>query len=208
MLLPLLTAALLAAGAALDHEAIHKLYADGELDKARGILEDFQRANSTWSREDSLFLYKYLGVIHSHRKETREKGKAYFYKLLKADPEARILDMYASVAVQEIFQDAKQELDAAMAGPGGDKPDTAAAAKAKAAQARTAEAAPLDEKRVVARFETVPPAEGKQPSTWSGTGRTWIWVGAAGLGVTGAVIGYHYLVDNEVPKDRIISLND
>lgn len=182
MWIPIATAALLAAGSGLDHASIRELYAQGDLEKAGGILEDFQRARHRYSRADSLFLYKYLGAIRSHSEETRERGKAYFHKLLRADPDARILDMPASAAVQETFQDAREELEAGVVPP--------------------------EDERVVARFVTTYPAGGKRPSPWSGTGRTWVWVGAAGLGLTGAVIGYHYMVDDEVPKDKVISLDD
>lgn len=181
MVSPILTALLLAA-AGLDREAVRKHYAEGEPEKAREILEGFLGSGNRCSREDSLFLYKHLGVIHSRRQETREQGRASFRKLLRMDPEAGILDMNAGPMAREVFEDAVAEWEAAAAAP--------------------------EEKRVVARFVTVPPAGGRRPSAWSGTGRTWVWVGAAGLGLAGAVIGYHYLADDEVPEDRVISLTD
>lgn len=101
-----------------------------------------------------------------------------------------------------------------LAGAGGGMPDSSGTSRAEASGASGAEGvegeddAPPEEKRVVARFRTVPPTGGKGPSTWSGTGRTWVWVGAAGLGLAGAAIGYHYLVDGEAPRDSVISLTD
>lgn len=87
-------------------------------------------------------------------------------------------------------------------------PDSTGTAPAKGSGAAVAEEVSPEERRVVVRFRTVPPGGGERPSAWSGTGRTWAWVGAAGLGVAGAVIGYHYLVDGEVPRDKVISLTD
>ena len=60
-------------------------------------------------------VYKYLGVMYTADQSSREKGKTYFYKLLKIDPGAKILDMYVSIVVQDIF---KSTLDELMGGQG------------------------------------------------------------------------------------------
>lgn len=94
----------------LDQALVKKYYGDGDFDPAIALMEDFQKSHSNFSREESLMVYKYLGVMYCADNGTREKGKTYFYKLLKIDPEAKILDMYVSIVVQDIFKSTLDEL--------------------------------------------------------------------------------------------------
>jgi hypothetical protein len=94
----------------LDQVSVQRLYGDGDFDPAIQLLEDFQKSHPNFSREESLMVYKYLGVMYTADQSTREKGKTYFYKLLKIDPEAKILDLYVSIVVQEIFKGTLDEL--------------------------------------------------------------------------------------------------
>lgn len=106
----------------LDYAAVKSYYNDGDFGPAIDLLEEFQRTHPTFAREESLTVYKYLGVMYCADQGTREKGKSYFYKLLKIDPEARILDMYVSIVVQDIF---KSTLDELMNAPGTPRDRTA-----------------------------------------------------------------------------------
>ena len=94
----------------LDYASVKSYYNDGDFGPAIDILEDFQKTHTTFAREESLTVYKYLGVMYCADQGTREKGKSYFYKLLKIDPQARILDMYVSIVVQDIFKSTLDEL--------------------------------------------------------------------------------------------------
>ncbi len=94
----------------LDYAAVKSYYNDGDFQPAIDMLEEFQKTHSTYAREESLTVYKYLGVMYCADQGTREKGKSYFYKLLKIDPEAKILDMYVSIVVQDIFKSTLDEL--------------------------------------------------------------------------------------------------
>jgi hypothetical protein len=94
----------------LDQDGVKRYYNDGDFNPAIAILEDFQKTHATFSREESLMVYKYLGVMYSADQGSREKGKSYFYKLLRIDPEAKILDMYVSIVVQDIFKSTLDEL--------------------------------------------------------------------------------------------------
>ena len=98
------------AAAPLNMLKVQNHYSEGDFDPAIAILEDFQKSHSVFTREESLMVYKYLGVMYSADPLTREKGKTYFYKLLKVDPTAKILDMYVSIMVQEIFKNTLEEL--------------------------------------------------------------------------------------------------
>jgi hypothetical protein len=94
----------------LDQAAVKRLYNDGDFDPAVKLLEEFQKTHSKYTREESLMVYKYLGVMYCADQSTREKGKTYFYKLLNIDPNAKILDMYVSIVVQDIFKSTLDEL--------------------------------------------------------------------------------------------------
>lgn len=94
----------------LDYAAVKSYYNDGDFGPAIDILEEFQKTHMNFAREESLTVYKYLGVMYCADQGTREKGKSYFYKLLKIDPQARILDMYVSIVVQDIFKSTLDEL--------------------------------------------------------------------------------------------------
>jgi hypothetical protein len=108
----------------LDQEKVRRLYGEGDFDPAIAILEDFQKTHLNSTREESLLVYKYLGVMYCADQGTREKGKSYFYKLLKIDPEAKILDMYVSIVVQEIFKGTLDELMGQSSGrPAGPRED-------------------------------------------------------------------------------------
>jgi len=96
--------------APLDVEKVKGLYMEGDFDPAIQFLEDFQKTHRRFTREESLVVYKYLGVMYCADKSTREKGKSYFYKLLEVDHQAKILDLYVSIVVQEIFKSALDEL--------------------------------------------------------------------------------------------------
>jgi hypothetical protein len=94
----------------LDQEAVKSYYNDGDFGPAIAMLEDFQKSQTNFTREESLMVYKYLGVMYTADLSSREKGKSYFYKLLKIDPGAKILDMYVSIVVQDIFKSTLDEL--------------------------------------------------------------------------------------------------
>ncbi len=102
---------------------VKKYYSEGDFDPAIAILEDFQKTHSQYTREESLMVYKYLGVMYCADNGTREKGKTYFYKLLKIDPDAKILDMYVSIVVQDIFKNTLDELMGQSGYPGGSRED-------------------------------------------------------------------------------------
>jgi hypothetical protein len=109
LLLPALACAA-AATLPLDQQAVRSYYGDGDFGPAISLLEDFQKTHSRFTREESLMVYKFLGVMYCADQSTREKGKTYFYKLLQVDPQAKILDMYVSIMVQEIFRSTLDEL--------------------------------------------------------------------------------------------------
>lgn len=96
----------------LDTAAVRKFYLEGEFDRA---IEDIERAmkwDRVFSHEDSVFMFKHLGVMYAAKYETREKGRHYMYQLLTVEPTARILDMYASEMIYMIFKNIQTEFEA------------------------------------------------------------------------------------------------
>jgi hypothetical protein len=61
------------------------------------------------TRADSAFAFKYLGVAYAAEVATREKGKYFFYQLLKTDRKADLLDLFVSESVNELFRNTRAE---------------------------------------------------------------------------------------------------
>jgi hypothetical protein len=96
----------------LDTAAIRKTYMDGDFDQATEDIERALRRGGPFSHQDSVFIYKHLGVMYAAKYETREKGKHYMYMLLTVEPAAKILDMYASDMIYMIFKNIQNEFEA------------------------------------------------------------------------------------------------
>jgi hypothetical protein len=109
----------------IDTTVIRRYYMEGDFDPAIDILETALRYKSGFSKSDSIFMFKHLGVMYTAKYETREKGKLFMRRLLEVDPTSRILDMYASDMIYMIFKNIKDEFDASQQHSMG--PDTAQA---------------------------------------------------------------------------------
>lgn len=99
-------------GSKLDTATVRRLYLDGEFDPAIALLEETLKSKTGFSHDDSVFIFKHLGVMYAAKYETREKGKHYMHRLLEAEPTARIMDMYASDMIYMIFKNIQDEFDA------------------------------------------------------------------------------------------------
>jgi len=97
----------------LDTNAVHKLYIDGDFDEAIDRLETGLKYVVPLSHEDSVFIFKHLGVMYTSKYETREKGKQFMMRLLEVEPTARIMDMYASDMIYMIFKNIQDEYELA-----------------------------------------------------------------------------------------------
>jgi hypothetical protein len=173
----------------LDQEAVKSYYNDGDFGPAIALLEDFQKASTQYTRDESLMVYKYLGVMYTADQSTREKGKSYFYKLLKSDPEAKILDMYVSIVVQDIF---KNTLDELM----GQKPQSATASGSQKE--------PLYFPRGDADEGK---SGGRSTALKAEKSHTLIWL-IGGLGLAAGIAGgyYVYSQSSEKPDDTFINV--
>jgi hypothetical protein len=93
----------------LDTAAAHATYADGDFDQVVATLEPYLTQKLPMSRAESLFVFKHLGVIFSKDAPSREKGKYCFRKLFDLNPEAQILDMYATDDIYAVFRTVRDE---------------------------------------------------------------------------------------------------
>jgi hypothetical protein len=95
----------------LDSSTIRKYYLDGEFEPAIEILEIGLREKRPYTHDDSVFIFKHLGVMYAAKYETRERGKYFMHQLLMTEPTARIMDMYASDMIYMIFKNIQDELE-------------------------------------------------------------------------------------------------
>ena len=112
----------------LDTTTVHKLYMEGEFDRAIVILERAFKENRIPTHGDSVFALKHLGVMRAANSVTRETGKRYLYQLLNIEPTVRIADMYASDMIYKIFQNIQEEVEterARLPRVGQSRPDSA-----------------------------------------------------------------------------------
>ncbi len=101
----------LAAKSILDSATVHKYYLDGDFEEAIAILETGLKEKRPFNHNDSVFIFKHLGVMYAAQYESREKGKYYMHQLLMTEPTAKIMDMYASDMIYMIFKNIQDEFD-------------------------------------------------------------------------------------------------
>lgn len=75
----------------LDTADIHRIYLDGDFEDAIDRIETALRYGGPFSHEDSVFIYKHLGVMYTAKYETREKGKLYNKRTDCAPPSRPLL---------------------------------------------------------------------------------------------------------------------
>jgi hypothetical protein len=97
--------------AILDTARIRKLYLNGDFEEAIALLEKGLAEKRPFNHEDSVFIFKHLGVMNAAKYETREIGKKYMYQLLMTEPTAKIMDMYASDMIYMIFKNIQDEFE-------------------------------------------------------------------------------------------------
>lgn len=95
----------------IDSASVRKYYLDGEFEQSIVILETGLKEIHTLRHNDSVFIFKHLGVMYAARYETREKGKFYMHQLLMTEPTAKIMDMYASDMIYMIFKNIQDEFE-------------------------------------------------------------------------------------------------
>lgn len=177
-----------AAKALLDTAHIHSIYLEGDFDQALRLLNVALKSKQTLTHNDSVFIYKHLGVIHAATPATREKGRYYMLQLISIEPTAKILDMYASDMIYLIFRNVQEEFESKHG------------RKVAAVQAVDTMSAPQP---LVAK-DPIPATAATQKS-----GRSTLYWVAGGAAVTAGVAGLVFiLLDNPKPKKHNIVLEN
>lgn len=94
----------------LDKPAISKAYFESDFERIRLPLETWRQSfaeNKT--REDSIFVFKYLSVIYAANPATKDKSRSFMFMLLTLAPTIEIMDMYASDEIELMFRSVKRE---------------------------------------------------------------------------------------------------
>jgi hypothetical protein len=94
----------------LDKDAISFAYFEGEFSRVLPPLENY-RLNfpAAATREDSIFVYKYLSVIYAADPKTKIKAESFMVQLLKLMPTIELIDLYISDNIQAIFKNVKAD---------------------------------------------------------------------------------------------------
>lgn len=175
-----------AKAAPMDTIKLHEQYLEGDFDQAIRTLEVQLKTQKPMSHAESVFVFKHLGVMYAAQKSTQDKGKHYMHMLIAIEPTAKILDMYASDMIHLIFRNVQEEFEVKRArlAPA---PDTVAAAPAP------------DPDPVPA----APAAETKS----SGSKKT-IFLAAAGAAVAVGALTAFFILSEDEPKTRTITVNE
>lgn len=93
----------------LDKNSISKAYFEGDFHRILPPLEAWRNSRVAKTREDSIFVYKYLSVIYAADSTTRNKAESYMVQLLKLMPTIELVDMYISDNIEAIFKDVQDK---------------------------------------------------------------------------------------------------
>jgi hypothetical protein len=91
----------------LDKKAISHAYFEGEFSRILPPLETFRQSYPNPTKDDQIFVYKYLSVIYAADSSTRKKAESYMVQLIKLMPTIELIDLYISDNIQAIFKDVK-----------------------------------------------------------------------------------------------------
>jgi hypothetical protein len=173
----------------LDRSKISRAYFEGDFDLVEGALEAFRKAQPNPSKDDRIYMYKYLSVINAARPETKAKAESYMYQLLKLVPTMELMDLYISDNVESIFTTVRARFEQQQRIGLDSGQGEISAQKAKASSPPAAPAASLSAQKPA---PVSPPAKQAKLETRGST--AWIWWTAGALSVA-AVSGYVYLAE-------------
>jgi hypothetical protein len=165
---------------ALDTAAVRKLYLDGDFEEAIKMLDGVLKEKRALTHEDSVLIFKHLGVMYAANYETREKGKYYMHQLLMVEPTARIMDMYASDMIYMIFKNIQDEFESSRA------------------KLDRAESHVIGNSQSQAMEKPIEKPVSKQPDPPHGH-QAYYWLGATGAVAVAGVVAY-VVLSNQDPK--------
>ena len=101
----------------LDIPALRNAYHESDFEKVSAVLESYLKRNAPEAtREERIFAYKYLGVIHAHMgfmhtedRASQARAESYFNQLVEMAPNIELVDMYVPSNIQQLFDRVKRE---------------------------------------------------------------------------------------------------
>jgi hypothetical protein len=164
----------------VDTAKVHRLYIEGDFDEAISLLEANLKDSLPYRHEDSVFIFKHLGVMYAAQYDTRDRGTYFMHRLLQVEPTAKIMDMYASDMIYMIFKNIQEEYEQ-------NRMQMSARYPERNGRAGTADSA--------ASGTSDTPA-GSEPAAKGSHKKAWIWTGAA-VAAVAAGVGAYYLIASE-----------
>jgi hypothetical protein len=92
----------------LDKDAISHAYFEGDFRRILPPLEAFRASLAKKTKDDSIFVFKYLSVIYAADSSTRPKAESYMVQLVKMKPTIELIDLYISDNIEAIFTGVKE----------------------------------------------------------------------------------------------------
>ncbi len=89
-------------------DKVQNWYYNGHFGEIIQALEEYKRSGQMKTRDDSIFVYKYLGVIYGADSDEQKKGEAYLYSFLRLEPQSDLDDMHLSGPIQDLFDKVRQ----------------------------------------------------------------------------------------------------
>ena len=170
---------------AINRSEIQALYFSGEFEPLIALLENMRHQRRLRDREDSVFIFKYLGVIYGADEATRKKAESFLFQLLKLKPNADLTDMGVGDNIETLFQRVRDRYAKTYRDTTFDRQREIILQQWKADSLkrdslRRAEAAAPAEVS-----EPMPPAESKAvaPAPDKDRRKLWIWAAAGGAAV-------------------------
>jgi hypothetical protein len=94
----------------LNKSEISHAFFEGEFSRILPPLEMYRQSfPASATRDDSIFVYKYLSVIYAADSSTRHKAESFMFQLIKMNPAIELIDLYVSDTIESIFRNVKKD---------------------------------------------------------------------------------------------------
>ncbi len=94
--------------ASMDRAQLLDIYMSGELDSLLMVCENIRRKGAMMTRDDSIMVYKLLGVVYGANDYNRRKSESFFYQMLKLNPDENLLALAVGDSVESLFSNVRE----------------------------------------------------------------------------------------------------